>query len=73
MSNEQKEIVRQCTLAHHICTRSEKFEDILDGYLKSSAEHEIAKAATFDVLVLGVYIFKTKFDEKTPHTSIVMI
>jgi hypothetical protein len=51
-------------IAHRISTGFWKFEDMLEGYLRSAAEHEIAAATTFDGFVIDEYIHKTKFDEK---------
>lgn len=51
-------------IAHRISTGFWKFEDMLDGYLKSATVHEIAAATTFDGFVIDEYIHKTKFDEK---------
>ena len=42
-----------------------KFEDMLDGYLRSIAVDEIASTSTFDGYVLDEYIHKGKFDENS--------
>ena len=41
------------------------FEDMLDGYLQSIEEDELAPASTFDGFVVDEFIHKVKFDENS--------